>query len=266
MSNFSVEDFKSVFSPKLSVAQVMTHCPIETHNAVPITTSVLLYSEMVTEKLKICHSKTRSMPTDSWSKTFFGPQMTISSLKGHTDTEVEQACHHCQDTSHKWPQSTSHQQKPDHHQPQQTRCRWNIMEKAVLMHACKYCGNQLSKWQTPFLKHQSVSFTPQAGCKKKNPGVDMTAFALEDEAAQVVVKRFWLQQQFQMWWLLQMQLPPLYSFQPTHKYFQHQGIFSTSHWWTAPIHVFFFFFFQKGCTAKATTAGLDSLNFKKSTL
>lgn len=28
-------------------------------------------------------------------------------------------------------------------------------------------------------------------------------------------------------------------FQPTHTYFQHQGIFSTSHWWTAPIQFAF---------------------------
>lgn len=33
----------------------------------------------------------------------------------------------------------------------------------------------------------------------------------------------------------------LYPFQPTYKYFQHQGIFSTSHWWTAPIHMFWLY-------------------------
>lgn len=54
----------------------------------------------------------------------------------------------------------------------------------------------------------------------------------------------------------------LYLFQLTHKYFQHQGIFSTSHWWTAPIHISSFLFFYKGCIGRATTGGLCCLIFK----
>lgn len=54
----------------------------------------------------------------------------------------------------------------------------------------------------------------------------------------------------------------LYPFQPTHKYFQHQGIFSTSHWWTAPIYLKKKKKRKKACIAKTTTLGFDSLHFK----